>query len=114
MAEANRRGSADDARPLGDRCVRGAGAGRKQYQFSERNLKKVAKAYDLLRVEGSDAEKDEAQAEARKILESINLDRAKPYDRARIHQTLGQLDITAENYEAGARALRSGRLGGRA
>lgn len=71
----------------------------KQYQFSERNLKKVAKAFNLLQAEGTDAEKEEAQAEAREILEGINLKRAKPYGRARIHQTLGQLDITAEKYE---------------
>lgn len=76
-----------------------ANAQSKQYSFNERNLKKMAKVYELLQLEGSEAEVADARAEARKILESINLKRAKPYGRARIHQTLGGLAVQDERHE---------------
>ena len=63
-----------------------------QYTFSERNMKKMIKVVGLLE-EGK-------TEEAKEILNGINLNRAKPYGRARIHQMLGTLAAQDEEYEA--------------
>lgn len=63
-----------------------------KYSFSARNQKKMIKVVTLLQEEGD-------VAGARKILESINLKRAKPYGRARILQMLGTMAATDEEYE---------------
>jgi tetratricopeptide (TPR) repeat protein len=75
-----------------------ASAQANQYQFSERNLKKMSRVYELLQLEGTPEEQAAATVEAREILEGINLKRARPYGRARIHQTLGSLDINEEKF----------------
>ena len=85
--------------------VGAANAQSQQYSFSERNLKKMAKVYELLQLEGSEAEVQAARAEAKGILESINLKRAKPYGRARIHQTLGGLAVQDEKHEEALKHL---------
>ncbi len=70
-----------------------------QYQFGERNLKKMVKVYELIQLEGTQAEEAAAKQEAKEILSKINLKRAKPYGRARILQTLGTLEIQDDNTE---------------
>lgn len=70
-----------------------------QYSFSERNLKKMAEVYELLQLEGTEEEVEAARAQAKEILEGINLRRAKPYGRARIHQTLGGLAVQEGDHE---------------
>ncbi len=75
-----------------------ANAQSNQYQFSTRNLKKMAKVYELLQLEGTPEEQAAATIEAREILDGINLKRARPYGRARIHQTIGSLDISEEKF----------------
>jgi tetratricopeptide (TPR) repeat protein len=69
-------------------------AQRNQYQFSPRNLKKFIKIRDFM-------EAGQTQ-EAEKVLLSVNLKRAKPYGRARVHQMLGQLATTKDepDYES--------------
>lgn len=76
-----------------------ASAQGKKFQFSDRNLKKMSKVYELIQLPGTPEEQAEAAKEAREILEGINLKRARPYGRARIHQTLGGMDVNNENYE---------------
>ncbi len=85
--------------------VGAANAQNAQYSFSERNLKKMAKVYELLQLEGTEAEVAAARAEAKEILEGINLNRAKPYGRARIHQTLGGLAVQEERHEEALKHL---------
>lgn len=63
-----------------------------KYSFGARNQKKMIKVVTLLQEEG-DTEG------ARKILEGINLKRAKPYGRARINQMLGTMAATDEQFE---------------
>ncbi|MEE8166894.1 MAG: tetratricopeptide repeat protein [Myxococcota bacterium] len=63
-------------------------AQRNLYQFSPRNLKKFIKIRDFM-------EAGQPQ-EAERILLSINLKRAKPYGRARVHQMLGRLATMEE------------------
>lgn len=63
-----------------------------KYSFSQRNQKKMIKIVTLIQEEG-DIEG------ARKILESINLKRAKPYGRARIYQMLGTMAASDEDFE---------------
>ena len=63
-----------------------------KYSFSQRNQKKMIKIVTLIQEEG-DIEG------ARKILESINLKRAKPYGRARIYQMLGTMAASDEEFE---------------
>ena len=62
-----------------------------QYSFSERNQKKMVKVIGAI-------EEGNVQ-EAKDILNGINLKRAKPYGRARIHQMLGTLAAQEEDYE---------------
>lgn len=69
------------------------------YTFNQRNMKKMVKVFELLQAEGTDEEVAEARVEAKEILEGINLRRAKPYGRARIHQTLGTLAAQDEDFE---------------
>ena len=64
-----------------------------KFSFGTRNQKKMVKVYGLLQTEGTEEEQAVATAEAKEILENINLKRAKPYGRARILQTLGGLAI---------------------
>ena len=59
-------------------------AQRAQYQFSHRNLKKMAKVFGLLQGEGTEEEQAANKEEAKDILLGINLKRAKPV-RARAH-----------------------------
>ncbi len=63
-----------------------------KYSFSTRNQKKIIKVFTLLQEDGD-------REAARKILESINLRRAKPYGRARIHQVLGTMAAEDEEFE---------------
>ncbi len=63
-----------------------------KYSFSTRNQKKIIKVFTLLQEDGD-------REAARKILESINLKRAKPYGRARIHQVLGTMAAEDEEFE---------------
>ena len=65
-----------------------------KFSFSTRNQKKMIKVITLLQEEGD-------SAGAQKILEGINLDRAKPYGRARILQMLGTL-VDFSGYKADA------------
>jgi len=76
-----------------------AAAQQGKYSFGARNQKKMVKAYELLQGEGTEEEKIAMTAEAREILEGINLKRAKPYGRARIHQTLGSLAVNDSEHE---------------
>jgi tetratricopeptide (TPR) repeat protein len=63
-----------------------------KFSFGSRNQKKMIKVITLIQEEGDiDG--------AREILESINLARAKPYGRARIHQMLGTLAAQDEQFE---------------
>jgi tetratricopeptide (TPR) repeat protein len=62
-----------------------------QYTFGERNMKKMIKVVGLL--------EEGRTEEAKEILNGINLKRAKPYGRARIHQMLGTLAAQDEDYE---------------
>lgn len=62
-----------------------------KYQFGERNLKKAAKAVEFL----SAGDMVNAKAE----LEKINLKRAKPYGRARVHSWLGQIAAQEEDFD---------------
>ncbi len=63
-----------------------------KYSFSQRNQKKMIKVVTLIQEDGD-------MEGAQKILESINLKRAKPYGRARIYQMLGTMAATNEEYE---------------
>jgi tetratricopeptide (TPR) repeat protein len=63
-----------------------------KFSFSARNQKKMIKVITLLQEEGD-------VAGAQGILEGINLDRAKPYGRARILQMLGTLAAQDEKFE---------------
>jgi len=63
----------------------------RKYSFSERNVKKMLKVIKYLQ-EDNDTES------AKKVLESIDLERSKPYGRARIHQMLGTLAAQDEDY----------------
>ena len=60
-----------------------------KFQFSERNLKKMIKVRAAMEAQDT--------AEMKKILESINLKRAKPYGRATVHQMLGNLAATQDD-----------------
>lgn len=72
-----------------------------QYQFGQRNQKKMIEVFELLRLEGTDEEVAEARAEATEILEGINLRRAKPYGKARVLCTLGAVSVQdGENEKA--------------
>ena len=72
-----------------------------QYQFSQRNLKKIQKVFEFLQLEGTDEEVDAARGEAKDILLGMNLKRAKPYGRARILCTLGAISVQdGQNEEA--------------
>jgi len=62
-----------------------------QYTFDPRTAKKFQKVIEA--VQAGD------EATARKILEGINLKRAKPYARARVLQYLGNLEAQDEKYE---------------
>ena len=62
-----------------------------KYQFGERNLKKAAKAVEFL----SAGDMTNAKVE----LDKINLKRAKPYGRARVHSWLGQIAAQEEDFE---------------
>jgi hypothetical protein len=72
-----------------------------KYSFSKRNQKKVSKVIMLLQTQGTDEEVDAARVLAIENLNNINLKRAKPYGRARIHQLLGTLAVQDENFEEG-------------
>jgi len=61
------------------------------YQFSERNLKKIQKMLELYEAEDIDG--------ATKILLSINTAREKPYGRAMIYQFLGSFAVADEKLE---------------
>jgi tetratricopeptide (TPR) repeat protein len=63
-----------------------------KFSFGSRNQKKMIKVITLIQEEGD-------MDGAREILESINLKRAKPYGRARIHQMLGTLAAQDEQFE---------------
>lgn len=63
-----------------------------KYSFSQRNQKKMIKVVTLIQEDGD-------MEGAQKILESINLKRAKPYGRARIYQMLGTMAATNEEFE---------------
>lgn len=63
-----------------------------KFSFSVKNQKKMIKVFTLLQEEGD-------AAAAKEILESINLERARPYGRARIHQLLGTMAASDEQYE---------------
>lgn len=71
-----------------------------KFQFSDRNLKKVAKVFELLQTEGTEEEQAANKAEAKDILLGINLKRARPYGRARIQCTLGGIEVQDGNNEA--------------
>ena len=75
-------------------------AQRAQYQFTDRNLKKIAKVFGLLQAEGTEEEQAANKQEAKDILLGINLKRARPYGRARILCTLGGLEVQEGNNEA--------------
>ena len=70
----------------------GSAQAQAKYSFSTKNQKKMLKVIKLIQEEG-DIEG------AKKVLNSINLKRAKPYGRARIHQMLGTLAAQDEDYE---------------
>jgi tetratricopeptide (TPR) repeat protein len=70
-----------------------------KFSFGQRNMKKMIKVYEYLQLEGTEEERVAAKAEAKKILNGINLKRAKPYGRARIYQTLGQLAVQDGDHE---------------
>ena len=74
-------------------------AQKKQFSFGQRNQKKMIKVYELLQATGTEEEVAAARKGAKEILEGINLKRAKPYGRARIHQTLGGLAVQDEDHE---------------
>ncbi|MGB0617972.1 MAG: tetratricopeptide repeat protein [Myxococcota bacterium] len=74
-------------------------AQRAQYQFTDRNLKKMAKVFGLLQGEGTEEEQAANKEEAKDILLGINLKRARPYGRARILCTLGGLEVQEGNNE---------------
>jgi len=63
-------------------------AQRNQYQFSPRNLKKFVKIRDYMEAGQTD--------EAKGVLLSVNLKRARPYGRARVNQMLGQFATMEE------------------
>lgn len=72
-----------------------------QYQFSQRNLKKIQKVFEFLQLEGTEEEMEAARGEAKAILLGMNLKRAKPYGRARILCTLGAISVQdGQNEEA--------------
>ncbi len=62
-----------------------------KYQFGKRNLKKMSKIVEL--------EQAGDREGATKILESINLKRARPYGRAKILQMLGSFAAGEEDFE---------------
>jgi tetratricopeptide (TPR) repeat protein len=70
-----------------------------KFAFGQRNMKKMVKVYEFLQLEGTEEEQLAAKAEAKKLLNGINLKRAKPYGRARIHQTLGSLAVQDGDHE---------------
>jgi tetratricopeptide (TPR) repeat protein len=77
-----------------------AAAQDRKYAFSARNAKKMMKVVQLLQ--------DENDPEgAKKILESINLERSKPYGRARVHQMLGSLAAQEEDYKTALEQLQA-------
>ena len=59
-----------------------------QYQFSERNQKKMVKIVEAMQAGDT--------ATAKELLLSINLKRATPYGRARVTQMLGQMATTED------------------
>jgi tetratricopeptide (TPR) repeat protein len=59
--------------------------------FSERNLKKIQKMFELQEAGDIPA--------AKAILESINIQREKPYGRSKIYQFLGSFAQQEENYD---------------
>ena len=59
--------------------------------FSERNLKKIQKMYELQEAGDIPA--------AKAILESINVEREKPYGRSKIYQFLGSFAQQEEDYD---------------
>ena len=63
-----------------------------QYSFTARNQKKMLKVIELIQEDG-DIEG------AVEILKSINLERAKPYGRARVNQMLGTFAAQDERYD---------------
>jgi len=69
----------------------GSAMAQSRYSFGQRNQKKLIKVIDLI-------QKDDKEG-AQKILEGINLKRAKPYGRARINQMLGSMAAENEDYE---------------
>ena len=75
-------------------------AQRAQYQFTDRNLKKMAKVFGFLQAEGTEEEQAANKEKAKDILLGINLKRARPYGRARILCTLGGLEVQEGNNEA--------------
>lgn len=70
-----------------------------QYTFSERNQKTMIKVMDAVQ-EGN-------VEEAKNLLESINLRRARPYGRARVHQMLGTFAAQEEQYEPALEHLKA-------
>jgi tetratricopeptide (TPR) repeat protein len=69
-----------------------------QYSFTQRNQKKMLKVIELIQEDG-DIEG------AVELLKSINLDRAKPYGRARVNQMLGTFAAQDEHYEEALKYL---------
>ena len=63
-----------------------------KYSFGARNQKKMIKVITLIQ------EKGDVEG-AKEILESMNLNRAKPYGRARINQMLGTLAAQDDEFE---------------
>ena len=70
-----------------------------KFAFGQRNMKKMVKVYEFLQLEGTEEEQRAAKDEAKRLLNGINLKRAKPYGRARIHQTLGSLAVQDGDHE---------------
>ncbi len=70
----------------------GSAQAQAKYSFSTKNQKKMLKVIKLIQ------EKGDIEG-AKQVLNSINLKRAKPYGRARIHQMLGTLAAQDEDYE---------------
>src|SRR6056297_857550 len=68
-----------------------AGPATAQYTFSERNQKKMIKVIEAIQEDRID--------DAIEELNSVNLRRARPYGRARVHQMLGTLAAQREQYE---------------
>ncbi|MFK7897147.1 MAG: tetratricopeptide repeat protein [Myxococcota bacterium] len=71
--------------------VAGSASAQAKYQFGERTIKKAAKAVEFMSAGDF--------ASAKTELAKINLKRAKPYGRARVHSWLGQIAAQEEDFE---------------